>query len=107
MPAPTLRRRSALALLAISSLTAAAGGTCAVHERPGRALFASPQANPIALTPDGSRAYVANTTSASVSAIDTTSLAVVAEIPVGLEPVGVAAAPTDGRSGSRIACPTR
>ena len=49
----------------------------------GRQTFASPQVDPIAVSPDGSRVYVANTTSDSVSVIDAATLAVVAEIPVG------------------------
>jgi YVTN family beta-propeller protein len=63
------------------------------HEPVGRALYASPQANPIALSPDGSRLYVANTTSDTVSIIDTVTNTVIATRRVGLEPVSVAVRP--------------
>jgi YVTN family beta-propeller protein len=44
----------------------------------------------IAVSPDGTRAYVPNSQSASVSVINTTTDAVVATIPVGSAPVAVA-----------------
>jgi YVTN family beta-propeller protein len=43
----------------------------------------------MALTPDGSRLYVANGRSDSVSVIDTAGAAKVADIPVGQLPWGV------------------
>jgi YVTN family beta-propeller protein len=63
------------------------------HEKVGRQYFTSPQANPIALTPDGSRLYVASTTSNQVDVIDTASNAWIETIPVGMEPVSVAVRP--------------
>ena len=62
----------------------------------GFQTFASPQSHPIVLSPNGANLYVANTTSNSVSVISTASAAVVAEIGVGIEPVGLAVRP-DGR----------
>jgi YVTN family beta-propeller protein len=54
----------------------------------------------IAITPDGTRAYVTNEGSASVSVIDTTTNTVVATIPVfpGQVPIGVAIAPDGTRA---------
>ena len=46
-----------------------AGAARRRHEAVGFQLFTSPQANPIALSPNGSRLYVANTTSRSVSVV--------------------------------------
>jgi YVTN family beta-propeller protein len=63
------------------------------HEAVGFQTFTSPQSNPLALSPDGTRLYVANTTSGTVSVINTASSAVAATVPVGLEPVSVAVRP--------------
>jgi YVTN family beta-propeller protein len=61
----------------------------------------------VAVTPDGSKVYVANEVSASVSVIDTATNTVVGTIPVGNFPIGVAVIPdgskvyvTDGASAS-------
>jgi len=69
---------------------------CDRREAAGHAIFASPQVHPIALDADGRLLYVANTTSNSVSVIDTASRSVLREIDVGLEPVSLALRP-DGR----------
>jgi len=45
----------------------------------------------VAVTPDGSHVYVTNFGAATVSVIDTTTNTVVATIPVGVNPSGVAA----------------
>lgn len=70
------------------------GGLCGVpvHEASGYETSVSPQTDPIALAPSG-HLYVANTTSNSVSVIDTATLQVVSEIEVGLDPVTVAVRP--------------
>jgi len=47
----------------------------------------------VAITPDGTRAYVTNQDSATVSVIDTSINTVVASVPVGSGPVGVAVTP--------------
>jgi YVTN family beta-propeller protein len=44
----------------------------------------------VAITPNGSTAYVANAGSSSVSVINTATHAVTATVPVGLNPVGIA-----------------
>ena len=63
------------------------------HEPQGQQTFTSPQAKPIVLSADGSELYVANTTSGTVSIVDTSSNSVAAEVAVGLEPVGLALKP--------------
>jgi YVTN family beta-propeller protein len=90
---------TALAVLALAASVLAARTADAGRRRPpepdpkGFALFASPQADPIALSNDGSRVYVANTTSGTVSVLDASTLATLAEIEVGLDPVSVAVRP--------------
>lgn len=55
--------------------------------------FESPQVHPLALTPDGTRLLAVNTPDHRLSVFDLTgeTPALIAEIPVGLEPVSVAA----------------
>lgn len=55
--------------------------------------FESPQTRPLALAPGGGLLYAVNTPDNRLSVIDTTSLALIAEVPVGLEPVAVAPRP--------------
>jgi YVTN family beta-propeller protein len=62
----------------------------------GAALFTSPQTRPLALSADGTLLYVANTTAGSVSMLDVSKPAApleIAEIKVGLDPVGIAVRP--------------
>jgi YVTN family beta-propeller protein len=47
----------------------------------------------VAVSPDGTRAYVVNATDNSVSVINTTTNTVVATVNVGHRPIGVAFAP--------------
>lgn len=85
-----------LLLLVPASLAArcgGGGGPASPHEAVGAATFASPQSNPVALSPDGTRLYVANTTSNTVSVIDTGTNSVLANVAVGLDPVSVAVRP--------------
>ena len=55
--------------------------------------FEAPQVHPLAVTPDGTRLLAVNTPNNSLSVFHLTgrSLTLMAEIPVGLEPVSVAA----------------
>lgn len=99
------RMRGWLRIAAAGLLAASLGasGCSRLLPKSGAQLFASPQANPIALSDDGRFLVVANTTSGTVSVYDATRLvrwgrvlprrALLAEIPVGLDPVGVAARP--------------
>jgi YVTN family beta-propeller protein len=83
----------ALAALALALPEAARAGAPRVHEPAGFQLFASPHASPIALSPDGARAYVADTTSNGVSVIDTATQQVIKTVRVGIEPVSLAVRP--------------
>src|SRR5262245_62116139 len=58
----------------------------------GFKYFEWPQIHPLAVTPDGTRLLAANTPNASLSVFYITgnTLSLMAEIPVGLEPVSVA-----------------
>jgi len=86
-----------LALAAGANLGADCGPPPAVTlPGSGAALFTSPQTNPVALSADGTRLYVANTTSGSLSIVDVSNAAApveLAKIKVGLDPVGVAVRP--------------
>lgn len=62
----------------------------------GAQLYLSPQINPMALSEDGTRLYVANTTSGTLSVLDVTdplAPARLADIRVGHDPVSVAVLP--------------
>jgi YVTN family beta-propeller protein len=81
-------------LLLVLAAPLIAAQNCSVADPVGSELFASPQADPIVLSPDGSRLYVANTTSNSVSVIDTATHSVLVDrIRVGIDPVGLAVRP--------------
>jgi YVTN family beta-propeller protein len=92
---------AALGLFLLPPDSADAGrrrGTPNTHEPVGSQTFASPQSNPIVHSPTQDRAYVANSTSNSVSVIDTdpasgTFNTVIAEIEVGIDPGGLAVRP--------------
>ena len=71
----------------------AAAGGAAPHEV-GHPTFMSPHAAPIAVS--AGRVFVANTPADTVDVIDAATLAVVARVPVGIDPVGIAVRP-DGR----------
>ena len=72
---------------------AGAGRRRSVHEAVGFQSFTSPQASPIALSPDAAFVYVANTTSNTVDAISTSTNTKAVTIEVGVEPVSVAVRP--------------
>ncbi len=69
------------------------GGGNPPHEAVGAQLFESPQADAIVLSPDGTRLFMALTTMGQVRVIDTASLAAVAMVEVGVDPVGLAVRP--------------
>lgn len=71
---------------------------CPPVDRPGSGaqLYLSPQSNPMALSNDGTRLYVANTTSGTLTMLDVSNPfqpSEIAEIKVGHDPVGVAVRP--------------
>jgi len=93
------RRTVASVALAASLLTFAADPASAArarttHEAVGFQLFESPQVNPLVLNEAGTRLYVANTTSNSVSVIDTSTNTLIVTTAVGLDPVSLAVRPT-------------
>jgi YVTN family beta-propeller protein len=63
------------------------------NEPAGFQVWESPQTNPIAITPDGSRLYVAHTTGGFVTVVDTYLLIASPQITVGDEPVSVTVRP--------------
>src|SRR5690606_24383141 len=63
------------------------------HEPVGQLTFASPQVQPLALSADGRRLYVVNTTSHSVTVVNTATHARILDIEVGLEPSSIALRP--------------
>jgi len=74
------------------------------HFQTGHPLFTSPQFNPVAVSQDSDLVYVANTTSGTVSVIDThrpSHPEEIAQIPVGIDPVGLAVRPKLNRDSSR------
>jgi len=85
---------AAIAALALPD-TASAGRRRVTHESPGHLQFTSPQVNPLALQPasgatcNGNLLLVANTTSNTVDAIDTSTNLRTTQISVGMEPVNV------------------
>jgi len=92
-------RHTCILVAAIAALTlpdtAAAGRRRAPHESPGHLQFTSPQVNPLALQPasgatcNGNLLLVANTTSNTVDAVDTSTNLRTTQISVGMEPVNV------------------
>ncbi|MCI0635319.1 MAG: hypothetical protein L0206_15610, partial [Actinobacteria bacterium] len=93
-----LRRLCVLALAGwaaalVASAPAGAGRRRSDHEPVGFQTFTSPQANPIAASPDGAFVYVANTTSHTLDVISTATNTRVKTIDVGVEPAGVAVRP--------------
>jgi YVTN family beta-propeller protein len=69
------------------------GSPASPHEAIGYQTFASPQSNPIVLSPDRAFVYVANTTSNSVSFVRTSDFTVTRTVATGLEPVSLAVRP--------------
>ena len=91
---PTLRALGAV--LVFSAPIAGADSEVAAWAGAGHYTYESPHSNPLALLPDGSLLYVANTPADTVDIVDTASRAVVARVRVGIDPVSVAVRP-DGK----------
>ncbi|NNL64685.1 MAG: hypothetical protein HKP30_00440 [Myxococcales bacterium] len=83
----------ATALLALNQVGATCNDGQNNHEPKGQQTFSSPQSKPIVLSADGSLLFVANTTSGTVSVIDTSGNMLVAEVEVGLEPCSLGLKP--------------
>ena len=60
----------------------------------GRPTFASPHANPVAVA--GGRVFVCNTPADTVDVLDANTRELVARVPVGIDPVGLAVRPDGG-----------
>jgi YVTN family beta-propeller protein len=95
---PRKRLQLALALLLPLAGVALGVGRCQLQALPasGHQLFLSPESNPMTLSEDGTRLYVANTTSGTLSVLDVTNPTApkpLAEIKVGMDPTGVAVLP--------------
>ncbi|MCX5739695.1 MAG: hypothetical protein NTZ61_14610 [Proteobacteria bacterium] len=84
---------SGLAFGLISVAEPAHAGRPRTNEAVGFQLFESPQVNPIVLNETGTRLYVANTTSNSVSIVDTANNFTIGTIEVGLDPSSLAVRP--------------
>jgi YVTN family beta-propeller protein len=94
---PRQARGTRLALVPLLFLPLLAA-RCPTVERPrsGAQLYLSPQTNPMALSADGTRLYVANTTSGTLSVLDVSNPlqpSELAEIKVGHDPTSVAVRP--------------
>lgn len=83
-------RTQALSLCAVASLLAA---FTAAAQSPAFITFDSAHVRPLALSPDGTRLFAVNTPDNRLEVFSVTSagLSLIAEVPVGLEPVAVAA----------------
>jgi YVTN family beta-propeller protein len=92
-----MSRLAVAAWISVCAIALGAGAADAartrVHENVGFELFESPQSNPLALSPDASRLYVANTTANTVEVYDTATRARLAVVGVGIEPVALAVRP--------------
>ena len=92
-PARSLAPVRALALCVALFGVASLGAKCANNQLPalpvGQETFASPQSRPIALSVDGTRVFVANTTSGTVDVIDLVELERVASVEVHYQPGGI------------------
>jgi len=92
-----LPARLGVVVLAAAAVAVTAGSCTPkpLNERPepGAQLYMSPQVNPVALSCDGALAYVANTTSGTLSIVDTAAREELAQVQVGEDPVGVAVRP--------------
>ena len=80
------------ACLLLAPAAASAGGAT-VHEPVGFLTFASPQVNPVAVSPSGHEVYVANTSSNTVSILTTAPFQQRRQVDVGIEPVAIAVKP--------------
>ena len=93
---PQLSRRAAVLGLALAASCLVAGRPRPATDLPGSGsqLFLSPQVRPVALSGDGVLVYAVNTNAGTLAILEATPpYAKLAEVRVGLEPVGVAVRP--------------
>jgi len=92
-----------LPLLVLLAGRPAPVSTQGVATPPSFVEFESGQVRPVALSPNGSRLFVVNTPDDRLAIFDVTAdgLSLEAEVPVGLEPVAVAAR-NDGEKGGGV-----
>jgi len=93
-----LNRRSLVFVFCLSLLfgggaDVAQAGAPRVSSPVGHLTYTSPQSNPLALSEDGTRLFVANTTSNTVDFLNTANLGGKRTASVGLEPVSLAVRP--------------
>jgi YVTN family beta-propeller protein len=86
-------RSSYVRLLALTALAVIAG-SCGSLVEAGFVNFESPQTHPIALGQAGTLLFVVNTPDNRLAVLNATTGALIAEVPVGLEPVSLAPHPT-------------
>jgi len=94
-PRKSFRARLLPLLLPVAALPLTAL-KCVDLPHSGAQLFLSPESNPMALSEDGTRLYVANTTSGTLSVLDVSNPlhpSELAQIKVGMDPTGVAVLP--------------
>src|SRR5581483_2809079 len=91
-----LRVAAVASLAALGSLVAARGAAAQSSNVPF-VNFESGHVRPLALSPDGARLFAVNTPDARLAVFDVTDagLTLIADVPVGLEPVAVAARSAD------------
>jgi YVTN family beta-propeller protein len=94
-PRKSFRARLLPLLLPVAALPLMAL-KCVDLPQSGAQLFLSPESNPMALSEDGTRLYVANTTSGTLSVLDVSNPlhpSELTQIKVGMDPTGVAVLP--------------
>lgn len=85
---------ASIVFLVVFAAVLLAGNAARAQDEPAyHPTFASPHADPIAVSPDGSRVYVANTGADTLDVLDASDGTVLRSIPVGIDPVGVAVRP--------------
>ncbi|HEX2483993.1 MAG TPA: hypothetical protein VHQ66_01755 [Myxococcota bacterium] len=93
---PTLSRRAAVLGIALTASCLIAGRPRPANDLPGTGsqLFLSPQVRPVALSGDGALVYAVNTNAGTLAILEATPpFAKLAEVRVGLDPVGLAVRP--------------
>lgn len=91
-----MRSQALLAAALLCTLPFGLAMTCGSSEPTGSELFAAPQVDPIALSPDGAFLYVVNTPAAALEVFHVASGARSGFVPVGIGPSGLGVRP-DGR----------